>query len=124
MAIFDLFEKLGCFFMAKETSSRNTTVEPQNFRRFTMKKCIAILLAAVLALSLAACRRAPEETTPTTDPFTTPLPETTVPTTTMPSMGPNIPDPTVNSNSTDDTTETTVPQARRIPREHPSMVTQ
>ena len=91
-----------------------------------MKKCIAILLAAVLALSLAVCRRAPEETTTTTDPFTTPLPETTIPTITMPSMGPNIPDPTVNDNSTNETenpTETTIPQARRIPRTRPRMET-
>ena len=91
-----------------------------------MKKCIAILLAALLTLSLAACRRNAEETTPTTDPITIPLPETTIPTITMPSMGPNIPDPTVNDNSTNDTenpTETTVPQARRLPRTHPRMET-
>lgn len=74
-----------------------------------MKKFTVIALVLVLTVSLAACgrrRNEPTETTRDTTPITVP----TVPDMTMPSS--NIPDPTVDSNSTtatDDTrsTETT-----------------
>lgn len=74
-----------------------------------MKQLSAIILALVLAVGLCACgctRRddpMPSEkpvTTPTTTPPTTP---TTTPPTTMPDIPEpetNIPDPTVDSNST------------------------
>ena len=88
-----------------------------------MKKSIAIFLAAMLVLPLVACNRAMEEPVPTTDPFIAPLP-TQAPT--MPSIEPNIPDPTVNSNSTENETEITsdptLPQARRLPKHRSSVI--
>ena len=40
-----------------------------------MKKLLALLLAAVMVVSLAACAGTPEETTPSTDPATEPATE-------------------------------------------------
>ena len=40
-----------------------------------MKKLLALLLAAVMVVSLAACAGTPEETTPSTDPATEPVTE-------------------------------------------------
>lgn len=74
-----------------------------------MKKFSVIALVLVLTISLAACgRRANRPTEATRD--TTPITVPTVPDMTMPST--NIPDPTVDSNSTTGTdgtrsTETT-----------------
>lgn len=78
-----------------------------------MKKIGTIALAVILALSAAGCgcsNSSIPETTPSTTPVTT-TPATTAPATTAPTIMPdipeietNIPDPTVNDNSTDDST--------------------
>lgn len=78
-----------------------------------MKKFGMIAMALILTLSLCACRRRdPSETTtptttqpttaPTTAPATAPTTEPTV-MPDLPDMDTNIPDPTVDSNSTDET---------------------
>lgn len=69
-----------------------------------MKKIAVITLCLAMLFSLAACRRnnaePATETTGNTEPITVP----TIPDMTEPSS--NIPDPTVDSNSTDGTEET------------------
>ena len=62
-----------------------------------MKKFSVIALVLVLAVSMCACGKRNNEPTRTTR-DTTPTTVPTVPTVTMPST--NIPDPTVDSNST------------------------
>ena len=79
-----------------------------------MKKISIIVLAVVLALSAAGCgcsNSSMPETIPSTTPATT-TPATTAPATTAPTIMPeipeietNIPDPTVNENSTEDFTD-------------------
>lgn len=68
-----------------------------------MKKYSAIVMIAVLAISLCACGR---KTQPqVTDPMPTVPESTTIPTVIPeidPTMETNIPDPTVNGNSTDE----------------------
>ena len=81
-----------------------------------MKRIGIIALAVILALSAAGCgcsNSSIRETTPSTAPATT-TPATTAPATTAPTIMPdipeietNIPDPTVNENSTDDSTDMT-----------------
>ena len=61
-----------------------------------MKKYITLALAAALALTLCACGR--KDKTPTTDTQVTNDTLTTLPDVTMDT---NIPDPTVDSNSTE-----------------------
>lgn len=67
-----------------------------------MKKIGLIVLTLVLTVSLCACgRNKPAETIPATvAPTTLPTETTTMPTI-DPTMGTNIPDPTVESNSQD-----------------------
>ncbi len=92
-----------------------------------MKKFGMLALTVILVLSLCACGRRdnrnpttePTTIAPTTTPATT-APATTAPATTeaptvmpdIPDMETNIPDPTVNDNSTDGTTDTTQENAR------------
>lgn len=92
-----------------------------------MKKYGVIALVLVLTMSLCACGRkddtattVPTETTsrPTTQPTAAPTTETTIPML-DPTVDTNIPDPTVDHNSTEgmdggmtDNTENTTPSAR------------
>ena len=80
-----------------------------------MKKFGLLILSIILVFSLVACGRRneapkPTETTPTTIPATQPVTEPSI-MPTMPEIDPtldtNIPDPSVNGNSTD-TTDTTI----------------
>ena len=81
-----------------------------------MKKIGIIALSVILALSAAGCggrNNKNPATTPSTVPATT-APATTAPATTAPTVMPdipeietNIPDPTVNDNSTGDSTDMT-----------------
>lgn len=93
-----------------------------------MKKFCALTLALVLAVPLCACSRrkddTPTETLPpvtteqTTLPPVTTEPATTAPTVIpdMPELDTNIPDPTVDSNSTDDGMDMPTDAARRRSR--------
>ena len=100
----------------------------QAFRRITMKKFCALILALILTVTLCACGRrkddTPTEKLPpvTTEPATMP-PATTEPATTaptvvpdIPELEPNSPDPTVDSNSTDDGIDMPTDTARRRSR--------
>lgn len=63
-----------------------------------MKQFIAIALAGIICLACAACGCT--NSAPATEPSTvTPIPGT-MPTFTVPTVEPNIPDPEVNDNST------------------------
>lgn len=98
-----------------------------------MKKIGIITMVVMLALAAAGCgctNSSMPETTPSTTPATT-APATTAPATTAPTDMPdipefetNIPDPTVNDNSTEnttgmpDTTDATQDNARSRNRYH------
>lgn len=90
-----------------------------------MKKFSAFTLALVLAVALCACGRRqddaptnnttePTTTEPATMPPVTTEPATTAPTIIpdMPELDTNVPDPTVDSNSTDDSMDATTDSAR------------
>lgn len=62
-----------------------------------MKKFAIFALLVIFVLSLAACGRRKDNMVE--DPTT--MPTTVIPTETMPTTGNNIPDPTVNDNSTE-----------------------
>ena len=81
-----------------------------------MKKIGIIVLTVILVGSLCACGRRDNENPTTESATTTPttVPATTAPATTAPTVIPdipevetNIPDPTVNNNSTEDATGST-----------------
>lgn len=103
--------------MFKPQKTGHTICVIKNFGGSFMKKLFTVALIFVMVCTLAACGCQAQETTPVTT-----MPATTAPTTTVPptettlmttepaldaTMGTNIPDPTVDSNSTEETMDTT-----------------